>query len=175
MVSCLPARFTDKESEVEGLVQGCGARLGQTQESSPGLSDSKSQVFPWKGSLSILKLQQWEEIAAISPKQRASLVAQLVKNPPATQETLVHFHFPQSGGAEVWAVTSAPFSTGLSWAHRSLLPRRWLGPPGPPPPGQPAASGRLMWGYNKGALLSLGETDSEAISTPGLRAQVGSG
>ena len=65
--------------------------------------------------------------------------------------------------------------------HRTVLGSQeppsseMTGTSGPPPPGQPAASGRLMWGYNKGALLSLGETDSEAISTPGLRAQVGSG
>ena len=57
---------------MKALVQGRGARLGESQKRSPGLSDSKSQVFAWKGALSILKLQRWGEVAAISPEQRGS-------------------------------------------------------------------------------------------------------
>lgn len=44
---------------------------------------------------------------------------------------------------EVWVVTAAALSEGLSWAHRSRLTQRWLGAHGPPAQGQPITTDRL--------------------------------
>lgn len=59
-----------------------------------------------------------------------------------------------------WLLTPAPFSEGLSQTQGSCLTQRQLGAYLPTPQGKPIAHDRMMWAYNREALLPLSGTIS---------------